>query len=209
MQTLQKPHDVESSSCGGGHHHLQSDDEEQQQQEQRRSSSESGCSSEIVKERTSRSSISEMDLECGVVENKVHLGKDEKDCRICHLSLDVGNQDSGLPIELGCACKEDLAAAHKHCAEAWFKIKGNKTCEICGSVAKNVVGPNEGELVEQWNEANEAASVVTAAPSMHITENRHFWQGHRFLNFLLASLLPISIQSILKNEVDSPKCCLY
>ncbi|GFY84541.1 RING/FYVE/PHD zinc finger superfamily protein [Actinidia rufa] len=29
-------------------------------------------------------------------------------------------------IELGCACKEDLAAAHKQCAEAWFKIKGNK-----------------------------------------------------------------------------------
>ncbi|KAL4386351.1 hypothetical protein GQ457_09G030190 [Hibiscus cannabinus] len=35
-------------------------------------------------------------------------------------------------------CKDDLAAAHKHCAEAWFKIKGNRTCEICGSTARNV-----------------------------------------------------------------------
>ncbi|XP_065872852.1 uncharacterized protein [Euphorbia lathyris] len=190
METLQKPqivvsidddNDVEGSR---GRHHLHSDDEEQQ----RRSSSESGCSSEIVKE-SSRSSVSEMDLECGVPETKLHLANVEKDCRICHLSLDVGNQDSGLPIELGCSCKEDLAAAHKHCAEAWFKIKGNKTCEICGSVARNVVGPNEVELVEQWNEVNEAAAVVTAAPSVHIAETRHFWQGHRFLNFLLACMV--------------------
>ncbi|GFQ08877.1 hypothetical protein PHJA_003031700 [Phtheirospermum japonicum] len=49
------------------------------------------------------------------------------DCRICYLSLDItNNQDSGIPIELGCSCKDDLATAHKQCAEAWFKIKGNK-----------------------------------------------------------------------------------
>lgn len=68
----------------------------------------------------------EVDLEAGVQETKLHLSKIEKDCRICHLSLDATNQESGLPIELGCSCKDDLAAAHKQCAEAWFKIKGNK-----------------------------------------------------------------------------------
>lgn len=57
---------------------------------------------------------------------QLHLGKIERDCRICHLSMDATNQDSGFPIELGCSCKDDLAAAHKQCAEAWFKIKGDK-----------------------------------------------------------------------------------
>ncbi|KAI3996806.1 hypothetical protein MKX01_041106 [Papaver californicum] len=57
----------------------------------------------------------------------VVVDNNSKDCRICHLSLDSTNQDSGIPTELGCSCKEDLAAAHKQCAESWFKIKGNKT----------------------------------------------------------------------------------
>lgn len=56
------------------------------------------------------------------------VGGDGKDCRICHLSLDPPSQEEptmGGPIELGCACKDDLAAAHRHCAEDWFRIKGN------------------------------------------------------------------------------------
>ncbi|KDP42760.1 hypothetical protein JCGZ_23700 [Jatropha curcas] len=62
----------------------------------------------------------------GVVEIKVHLAKVERDCRICHLGLEGNTHESGVPIELGCLCKYDLAAAHKPCAKAWFKIKGNK-----------------------------------------------------------------------------------
>ena len=61
----------------------------------------------------------------GVPEIKVHLDKVERDCRICHMGLESESHESGVPIELGCSCKDDLAAAHKHCAEAWFKIKGN------------------------------------------------------------------------------------
>ncbi|XP_044507598.1 uncharacterized protein LOC123227048 [Mangifera indica] len=148
------------------------------------------CSSESasaeIKER--RSSVSEVDLECGVVtESKQHSAKVKRDCRICHLSLDESNQESGLPIELGCSCKEDLAAAHKHCAEAWFKIKGNKTCEICGSTAHNVAGASEADLVEQWNESSDATPAATA--HVHQAEMRNFWQGHRFLNFLLACMV--------------------
>lgn len=95
------------------------------------------CGTEIVinvVEKHSESSAS--DSECSVevdLDNAVpvpdakeHLDKVERDCRICHLSMDMTNHESGTPIELGCSCKDDLAAAHKHCAEAWFKIKGNK-----------------------------------------------------------------------------------
>lgn len=145
--------------------------------DERRVSNVSDCSVEI------------MDLESGVDESKLHLARNVKDCRICHLSMDATNQDSGIPIELGCSCKADLAAAHKQCAEAWFKIKGNKICEICGSIAQNVVGLNEAELMEQWNEANEAAAAAAATTHAPLIESRNFWQGHRFLNFLLACMV--------------------
>lgn len=51
--------------------------------------------------------------------------RSEKECRICHLTLET-NQEAGASIVLGCSCKDDLAAAHKQCAEAWFKIRGNR-----------------------------------------------------------------------------------
>ncbi|KAJ6690209.1 hypothetical protein OIU85_006486 [Salix viminalis] len=158
----------------------QSEDEEH-----RGSSSESGSCSEIVKE---RSSVSEVDLECGAPEIKLNLAEVERDCRICHLTLDAGNLESGLSIELGCSCKDDLAAAHKQCAEAWFKIKGNKTCEICGSIARNVAGAIETELAEPWNQANDIAMATTTVP-VQPAETRSFWQGHQFLNFLLACMV--------------------
>ncbi|TYH00499.1 hypothetical protein ES288_A10G282200v1 [Gossypium darwinii] len=140
------------------------------------------------------SSSLELDLESGVLsETKSHLAKElERDCRICHLTLDPINHESGVPIKLGCSCKDDLAAAHKHCAEAWFKIKGNRTCEICGSTAQNVVAAaNETDTMEPWNEPNDSATTAatTAPVSIHGAETRNFWQGHRFLNFLLACMV--------------------
>ncbi|KAI4331690.1 hypothetical protein MLD38_029849 [Melastoma candidum] len=130
--------------------------------------------------------------EGGVIEVKVHLAKveREKDCRICHLGLESNSQESGVPIELGCSCKDDLGAAHKNCAETWFKIRGNKICEICNSVARNVVGANEVESAEQFsNEVeNAVASTAVTAPTAP-SERRYFWQGHRFLNFLLACMI--------------------
>nr|GEU41721.1 RINGv domain-containing protein [Tanacetum cinerariifolium] len=36
-----------------------------------------------------------------------------------------GDSDSGGVIELGCNCKGDLGAAHKQCAETWFKFRSN------------------------------------------------------------------------------------
>ncbi|XP_060210821.1 uncharacterized protein LOC132637805 [Lycium barbarum] len=69
-----------------------------------------------------------VDLENGNGETKLHVEKIiERDCRICHLSLlSSGTPESGVAIEFGCSCKDDLATAHRHCAKAWFKIKGNK-----------------------------------------------------------------------------------
>lgn len=91
-------------------------------EEPRRSCS---CVEEEDEERRSNASLCsvEVDLELGVPQKDVHS---EKDCRICHMTLDETNLESGVPIELGCSCKDDLAAAHKHCAETWFKLKGNK-----------------------------------------------------------------------------------
>lgn len=71
---------------------------------------------------------------CGTIE----IGKDDskvkeedelviKDCRICHMGLD---ESPGFAIELGCSCKDDLAVAHKGCADQWFTIKGNKSVII-------------------------------------------------------------------------------
>ncbi|GMI80817.1 hypothetical protein like AT5G05830 [Hibiscus trionum] len=174
--------------------------EEQRNQTGNGEQEDSRCSlssTEIIKEREPCSSISgtcssscsslEVDLEYGVVESKPNLGKEmERDCRICHLTLDPTNHESGVPIELGCSCKDDLAAAHKHCAEAWFKIKGNRTCEICGSTAKNVVAAAiDAEATEPWN----IAATGTAPATVHATETRNFWQAHRFLNFLLACMV--------------------
>lgn len=56
-------------------------------------------------------------------------------CRICHLGSDQSLEStstSGITsnekelIQLGCGCKDELGAAHSYCAEAWFKLKGNR-----------------------------------------------------------------------------------
>nr|GMD73332.1 uncharacterized protein LOC109163760 [Ipomoea batatas] len=101
----------------------------------------------------------EIDLESGELELKVH--KDERDCRICHLSLG------------------DLGTAHKHCAETWFKIKGNTTCEICGATAVNIAGE------QATTEDIDTSGVASAAPVV-VSENQNFWRGRRVMNFLLA-----------------------
>lgn len=141
------------------------------------------------------SSGSERSAEIEVVERegKVHLGKAERererDCRICHLGLESNSHESGVAIELGCACKDDLAAAHKNCAETWFKIKGNKTCEICQSIAHNVSGASEIEATEQLNETHSAMAVSAVLAPIPTSETRSFWHGHRLLNFLLACMV--------------------
>ncbi|XP_057483807.1 uncharacterized protein LOC130770370 [Actinidia eriantha] len=131
-------------------------------------------------------SSEDVDLESGELELKLHLSKEERECRICHLNL-VGDEESGVAIELGCDCKGDLAAAHKQCAETWFKIRGNIACEICGATVLNVVR-------DQAYEPNGAAASATAASAIQIpvivSQNRRsFWHGRRVMNILLACMV--------------------
>ncbi|XP_059667896.1 uncharacterized protein LOC132313227 [Cornus florida] len=137
-----------------------------------------------------------VDIEDEVGETKVQSRKVERDCRICHLTLESSNSESGVAIELGCSCKDDLAAAHRHCAEAWFKIKGNKTCEICNSVARNVFATNEIESSQHRNETNVTATNAVSepvnsapAPVPFAVDTRSRLNGHRILNFILACLV--------------------
>ncbi|PHU05035.1 hypothetical protein BC332_25857 [Capsicum chinense] len=130
-----------------------------------------------------------VDIENGADESKVHLGEIERDCRICHLSLMSSGNESGVAIELGCSCKDDLAAAHKHCAETWFKIKGNKTCEICNSIALNVVGPTDIESGQQTHETNDLATNAVPAQVSSSSGRQNCLNGHRFLNFILACMV--------------------
>ncbi|KAL5076799.1 hypothetical protein RYX36_015783 [Vicia faba] len=148
------------------------------------------------KGRLSSLSLSEcrVDLDLKSDDVKAHLGKVKRDCRICHLSMDMNNQDeheSETPIELGCSCKDDLAAAHKQCAETWFDIKGNKTCEICGSIASNVAGHHvvEVEMTEQWNnEVNDESMQLPLEPAP-TSETPSFCRGQCFLNFILVCMI--------------------
>ncbi|XP_010535430.1 PREDICTED: uncharacterized protein LOC104810739 [Tarenaya hassleriana] len=136
--------------------------------------------------------------------------KGGRDCRICHLSLgdsngcseevDDGEEEEeeeedeeeegeeecyGLPLQLGCACKGDLGIAHRKCAETWFKIKGNLTCEICGEMALNMAG----EQSNQGDSAISDAQTGVGAQPLIQTESQGIWHGRRVMNFLLAGMV--------------------
>ncbi|XP_052291353.1 uncharacterized protein LOC102630700 isoform X4 [Citrus sinensis] len=56
----------------------------------------------------------------------------ERVCRICHLGSEQLLETTATAsttvnlIQLGCGCKDELGVAHSDCAEAWFKLKGNR-----------------------------------------------------------------------------------
>ncbi|KAF8391211.1 hypothetical protein HHK36_023513 [Tetracentron sinense] len=106
----------------------------------------------------------------------------EKVCRICHLNSDRPSETSDL-LQLGCGCKAELGIAHRHCAEAWFKLKGNRFCEICGEAAKNITGIGDNRFMEEWNERRLASS------STNSESREGCWRGQLFCNFLMACLV--------------------
>jgi hypothetical protein len=62
--------------------------------------------------------------------------------------------------------------------------------------------------MERWNETNDAAATAAAAAPVNPTETRNFWQGHRFLNFLLACMVFAFVISWLFHfNVPSWKSC--
>lgn len=105
----------------------------------------------------------------------------EKVCRICHLSPDRAEDGSEL-IQLGCGCKGELEIAHRQCAEAWFKLKGNRYCEICGANAKNITGEDGSRFMEEWHDRR----VLSIRNS---SERAGCWRHQPFCNFLMACLV--------------------
>ncbi|KAK7359202.1 hypothetical protein VNO77_01152 [Canavalia gladiata] len=136
-----------------------------------------------------------IDINCGGSDEFSGNLEGEMICRICHLasgqSLDVaavGTENSATTdadlIQLGCACKDELGIAHSHCAEAWFKLRGNRLCEICGETAKNVSEITDSGFIEEWNENRFMDSDNTSSSRFG-----GCWRGQPFCNFLMACLV--------------------
>ena len=73
-----------------------------------------------------------IDINCGSAKCCGEKWDSERVCRICHLNSDQSPDRRTTTtsttdlIHLGCGCKDDLGIAHYQCAEAWFKLKGNR-----------------------------------------------------------------------------------
>ncbi|ERM98327.1 hypothetical protein AMTR_s00170p00024360 [Amborella trichopoda] len=117
-------------------------------------------------------------------EEKVEFESREKAgepvCRVCHF-CSVNHSGPSDLMNLGCGCKGDLAMAHKQCAEAWFKVKGDRYCEICGETAKNIIGVGDNNFIEQWNEGE----VIHTIP----TERTKCWRGQPLCNVLMICMI--------------------
>ncbi|KAI3440024.1 RING-CH-type domain-containing protein [Psidium guajava] len=140
-----------------------------------------------------------IDIQCGNVRGGCgENGEGERVCRICHLSSEQsGDAIPGMTmgdcttaatssmelIQLGCGCKDELGIVHSHCAEAWFKLKGNRFCEICGETAKNISGVGDNRFMEEWNERRFTAGNISSS------EREGCWRGQPFCNFLMACLV--------------------
>ncbi|KAK4440070.1 hypothetical protein Salat_0341900 [Sesamum alatum] len=86
---------------------------------------------------------------------------DQNICRICLLSAKEADENAAELIELGCGCKGELGLAHVRCAEAWFRSKGNRLCEICGDTAKNIRdGVSDNGFMEEWAERRAGVSRI-------------------------------------------------
>ncbi|PKI56486.1 hypothetical protein CRG98_023124 [Punica granatum] len=115
-------------------------------------------------------------------------------CRICHLSSEqsldidmkesIGNAAALELIRLGCGCKDELGIAHTLCAEAWFKLKGNRLCEICSETARNISGVWDDRFIDKWNDRLSMSSNINGPP-----ERGGCWRGQPFCNFLMACLV--------------------
>ncbi|CAD5180020.1 unnamed protein product [Musa acuminata subsp. malaccensis] len=116
--------------------------------------------------------------------------EDEKVCRICHLSPAGGEEGSGL-IQLGCGCKGELGVAHRHCAEEWFRLKGNRYCEICGVNAKNIAGEEGSRSMEERHVRREPS--IPHSHSLESDERGGCWRRQSYCNFLMACFIIASI----------------
>ncbi|CAM6049180.1 unnamed protein product [Sphagnum compactum] len=126
----------------------------------------------------------------------------ERICRVCH--VDLYAPGTGEPMELGCACKQDLALCHRPCAEEWFKVRGNRSCEICGQTVQNLLQPATNQLEAAASGSSSQARLDAAAVTADGGNNgasglprtsgggrlrQVLWQRKAVRNFLLATLV--------------------
>jgi len=156
-----------------------------------------------VSAKEAKTRVSELERNACVIDVKCGSGKGfgencdgERVCRICHLSSEQSSDGTTVVtsnanmtsttdlIELGCGCKDELGIAHSYCADTWFKLKGNRLCEICGQTAKNITGVGGNRFVEEWNERR-----FTGGSSNSSNRGRGCWRGQPFCNFLMACLV--------------------
>ncbi|CAO2842323.1 unnamed protein product [Amaranthus hypochondriacus] len=115
---------------------------------------------------------------------------DEKVCRICHLNSEQPWKLAFFAaktdlIMLGCGCKGELSVSHSYCAEAWFKLKGNRVCEICGEIANNVRGVGNESFMEEWKDGRTNGNAGDSSD----TNAEGCWHGQPLCNFLMACLV--------------------
>lgn len=108
-------------------------------------------------------------------------------CRICHFSDDDSTGGSEL-IKLGCDCRGELGLSHRNCADAWFLQKGNRVCEICGKMAKNIGSSDDSasDSARMMMELSEIRLVIETLDSSDESSRRC---KVSFCNFLLGCLL--------------------
>lgn len=145
---------------------------------------EGGIDKDKEKDESKDSCVIDVKCEGEVVKNKEETldGIGEKVCRICHLNGRDGPVESLDLIQLGCRCKDELGTAHQHCGEAWFKMKGNRCCEICGEPAKNITGVGDCRFMEEWNENSGGDNAGAEL-------RRGYFRGQPVCNFLMACLV--------------------
>ncbi|KAF3628334.1 putative ruvB-like 1-like [Capsicum annuum] len=67
-------------------------------------------------------------------QNGEDIPEEEAICRICLIELFEG----GETLKMECSCKGELALAHQECAFKWFRVKGNRTCDVCKQEVRNL-----------------------------------------------------------------------
>lgn len=112
------------------------------------------------------------------------VGENQRVCRICHLNAKESGKNCIELIELGCGCKGELGVAHLHCAEAWFKVRGNRLCEICSETVKNITGVGDVRFMEEWSESQSGETAALSAGG-----SRRCLGGQPLCNFLMACLV--------------------
>ncbi|KAL2494847.1 RING/FYVE/PHD zinc finger superfamily protein [Forsythia ovata] len=137
-----------------------------------------------VKEEDNCSSCA-IDVKCvDAGDNGSFVGESERVCRICHLNAKESGKCATDLMEIGCGCKGELGIAHSECAEAWFRVKGHRLCEICGETATNITGVCNNRFMEEWNERRSTDASTNSSDG-----SRRCLNGQPLCNFLMACLV--------------------